>query len=222
MVFEAIKKDPKGFLDTVNEAVSKAKEQAYAEQEKKMAAQMEEEFKNPKKPKIDEGRVFWGTKDAPVTIVEYSDFLCPYCARAHVTLTQLLEKYKGKIRIFYKHYPNHRYSMESAQYFEAVALQDHEKARKFHDYLYEHQRELYNEGIPFLDKAVKKVGANLKKVKKDIEKESIKKRIREDKEEAIKFGFNGTPGFLINGVSVNGALPIDHFSKIIDRHLKGK
>mgnify|MGYP000218144305 CR=1 FL=1 len=71
-----------------------------------------------------------------------------------------------------------------------------------------------------LDKTAKKVGANLSKVKKDIKSTKVNKLLAMDLAEAQKFGFNGTPGFLVNGVSINGAYPFPYFKQIIDRHLK--
>ena len=74
----------------------------------------------------------------------------------------------------------------------------------------------------FLDKIAKKVGADLAKVKKDINSSIVNERIEADIAEAKKFDFSGTPGFLINGVSLKGAYPFSEFKKIIDRHLESK
>ncbi len=68
----------------------------------------------------------------------------------------------------------------------------------------------------------KRAGADLKKVEKDLNSEAITKRIEADMEEARKFNFSGTPGFLINGVSLRGAYPFSEFKEIIDRHLQAK
>ena len=66
----------------------------------------------------------------------------------------------------------------------------------------------------------KKVGADVGKVLKDIKSDKVEAQVKEDMAEAQKFGFTGTPGFLINGVSVKGAYPFDHFKMIIDKHLE--
>jgi protein-disulfide isomerase len=71
-----------------------------------------------------------------------------------------------------------------------------------------------------IEDAAKKAGADLKKLEKDLNSEAITKRIEADMEEARKFNFSGTPGFLINGVSLRGAYPFSEFKDIIDRHLK--
>jgi predicted DsbA family dithiol-disulfide isomerase len=85
--------------------------------------------------------------------------------------------------------------------------------------IFEKQGDLTSKKEKFLNDLVGKVGADLAQVKKDINSEEIKKRVEGDMEEARNFGFNGTPGFLINGVSIRGAYPVEEFSKIIDQHL---
>lgn len=217
ILFNTIKAHPKAFLDTVNEAVELAKAQ--------MADQaMEEDFNNRKEPAIEEGRAIFGPKDAPITIVEYSDFQCPFCTRGYHTMNQVEEKYGDKVRIVYKHLPldTHPQALPAAQYFEAIALQDPKKAEKFHDIIFEKQNELNEKKEKFLDQAAKEVGADLAKVKKDIKSKAVNDRINADMEEAQKFGFSGTPGFLVNGVAVRGAYPAEHFTMIIDRLLEEK
>ena len=98
-------------------------------------------------------------------------------------------------------------------------MQDPMKAQKFHDAIFENQKDLNQDGEKFLKAAAKKVGADVKKVEKDISSEGVQKRIAADMEEAKKYEFSGTPGFLINGVSLRGAYPAPEFKKIIDRHL---
>lgn len=215
ILFNAIKAHPKAFLDTVNEAVELAKAQ--------MADQaMEEDFKNRKEPVIEEGRVIFGPKDAPITIVEYSDFQCPFCTRGYHTINQVGQKYGDKVRVVYKHLPLdiHPQALPAAQYFEAIGMQDPAKAEKFHDLIFEKQNELNEKKEKFLDEAAKQVGADLAKVKRDIKSKAVNDRINSDMEEAQKFGFSGTPGFLVNGVAVRGAYPAEHFTMIIDRLLE--
>jgi protein-disulfide isomerase len=223
IVFNAIKKNPKKFVEVVNEAVKTAQESARADEEKEESKRVEDEFKNPKQAKVEDGRVIFGKKDAPVTIIEYSDFQCPYCGRGHSTVKEVQKNYGDKVRIVFKHLPLdfHPMAMPAAKYFEAIALQDHSKAEKFHDMIFSNQQKLNQDGEKFLKDAAKKVGANLAKVEKDITTEAVTGRIAADMEEAKKFEFSGTPGFLINGVSLKGAYPFPDFKRIIDRHLGG-
>ncbi len=221
IVFNAIKNNPKKFVEVVNEAVKTAQETSREDEAKQEQARMEEEMKNPKVPVIEEGRVIFGNKNAPITIVEYSDFQCPYCSKGFQTVKEVEKAYGDKVRVVFKHLPLdfHPMAMPAARYFEAVAMQDQAKAEKFHDEVFSNQKELGQNGEKFLKSVVKKVGANLAKVEKDITSESVQKRIDADMEEAKKFDFSGTPGFLINGVSLRGAYPTPEFKKIIDKQL---
>lgn len=224
IVFNAIKKDPKKFVETVNEAVRTAQESARANEEQEEQKRLEDEFKNPKQAAVEDGRVIFGKKDAPITIIEYSDFQCPYCGRGWNTIKEVEKNYGDKVRIVFKHLPLdfHPLAMPAAKYFEAIGLQDHSKAEKFHDMIFANQQKLNQDGEKFLKDAAKKVGADLARVEKDLNSEKVTKRIAADMEEAKKFEFSGTPGFLINGVSLKGAYPFPEFKKIIDRHLEGK
>src|SRR5581483_633607 len=103
IVFNAIKKNPKKFVEVVNEAVKTAQESSREEEAKQEQARMEEEMKNPKKPVIEDDRVIFGPKTAPITVVEYSDFQCPYCGRGYQTVKELEKVYGDKVRIVYKH-----------------------------------------------------------------------------------------------------------------------
>lgn len=221
IVFKAIEKNPKRFIEVVNTAARAAQEQSRKDEEKDEQARMDEEFKNPKAPKIEDGRVVFGPKTAPITIVEYSDFQCPYCTKGYENVKEVRKKYGDKVRMVYKHLPleGHPKAMPAAKYFEAFALQFPDKAEKFHDEIFTNQHKLNEKGEEFLKEIAKKLGANMKKLGDDLNSEPVTKRIAADMEEARQFGFNGTPGFLINGVSLRGAYPPPFFEKIIDRQL---
>ena len=94
-------------------------------------------------------------------------------------------------------------------------MQDPKKAFAFHDEVFKNQRKLKN-GVSFLDATVKQVGADLAKVKKDLNSDAVKNRIDQDTKEAAQFGMQGTPGFLLNGVPVRGAYPPEYFGGIVD------
>lgn len=221
IVFNAIKANPKKFVEVVNEAVRTAQETAREDEAKEEQVRLEEEFKAPKQPVVEEGRVIFGNKSAPITIIEYSDFQCPYCARGFSTVKTVMQEYGDKVRVIFKHLPLdfHPMAMPAAKYFEAIAKQDHKKAEKFHDEIFGNQQGLNQGGEKFLKDTAKKVGADLRKLEKDLNSEDVQKRIAADMEEAKKFEFSGTPGFLINGVSLKGAYPPPEFKKIIDRHM---
>lgn len=221
IVFVAIEKYPDQFIEVVNKAAQdaqkKAQDKSIADEQKKR----DEEFANPLKPVVEEGRVIFGPKDAKVTIVEYSDFECPYCSKGYQTIKQVRAEYPKDVRVVFKNLPLdfHPQAMPAAKYFEAAARQGSDKAEKFHDAVFENQGELRSKGEDFLKATAKKIGLDMKKLEKDVKDESLMKQIATDMEEAKKFNFSGTPGFLINGVSLRGAYPFPEFKAIIDRHL---
>jgi protein-disulfide isomerase len=222
ILFNVIEKHPDKFLDVVNNAAREAQKIAREREMKDLEGQREEEFKNPKKPLIDPKRAMLGPQDAPITIVEYSDFQCPYCSRGYETVKEVMEAYKGKVRLIYKHLPLdfHPEAEPAARYFEAIALQSPEKAYAWHDLVFQQQERIKGEKDAFFVAMAKKVGADVAKVKKDLASDEVKARIAADMKEAKEYKFSGTPGFLINGVSLRGAYPASEFKVIIDRLLK--
>lgn len=224
IVFAAIEKDPAKFIEVVNKAAQEAQKAGAEKAQEEEKKARDAEFANPLKPEIDENRVIFGKKDAAVTIVEYSDFQCPYCSRGYQTIQQVRKEYGDKVRIIFKHLPLdfHPLAMPAAKYFEALAKQDHAKAEKFHDMVFENQGMLKDKGEAYFKEVAKKVGADMKKLDTDLKDEAIAKKIAADMEEAKKFNMSGTPGFIINGVSLRGAYPFPSFKEIIDQHLSKK
>lgn len=213
---EAIEKHPAEFIEALQKAAKNAQEEMGKKREEEEKQKLEESFEKPLLATIRSDESIRGPKDAPLTLVEYSDFECPFCSRGYETVIALLKKYDGKIRFIYKHLPLsfHEQAMIASKYYEAIRLQDEKKAFAFHDEIFKNQRKLKN-GTAFLDATAKQVGADLAKVKKDLNSEAVTKRIEEDMKEAGSFGMQGTPGFLLNGVPVRGAYPPEYFDGII-------
>lgn len=190
-------------------------------------AQREDELKNPKTPEMGSDRAVLGDRKAPIKLFVYSDFQCPYCKRGYDTVEELRKKYGNKIVVMFKHLPLpfHPMALPAAQRFEAIALESPKKAYNFHNEVFKNQQGLSG-GEEFLDGLVKKVGADLAKVKKNLDSAKVKKHIEADKEEAQKYGIQGTPGFVVAGITVKGAYPLPTFIEIIDQRLassgKGK
>jgi protein-disulfide isomerase len=188
------------------------------------AEQMEAEYKDPKKPEITADRAVVGPRNAKIQVVEYSDFQCPYCKKGWETANELKKKYKDKMVLIFKHLPLqfHPLAMPAAKRFEAIALQSAKKAYEFHDEIFKNQEQLTSGGEAFLDGIAKKIKINVEKMKKDMESEKVKKRIEADMAEAAKFGIQGTPGFVVMGVTLKGAYPIEAFENIIQRRTADK
>ncbi len=222
IVFVAIEKDPEKFIEVVNAAAQNAQKKAQQKAQEDETKSRDTEFANPLKPEVTEGRVIFGKADAPITIVEYSDFQCPFCSKGYNTIKQVQSEYKDQVRIVFKHLPLdfHPLAMPAAKYFEALARQGADKAEKFHDAIFQNQAELNAKKEGFLKEAAKKAGADMAKLQKDLDDPKLAEIIAKDIEEAKKYNITGTPGFIINGVSLRGAYPFEEFKSIIDRHLK--
>jgi protein-disulfide isomerase len=217
IITDAIKANPTKFIDALNEAVKTAQEGEGKRREEDEKKALEESFNNPLTAELRSDESFRGNKDAPITLIEYSDFECPFCSRGYATVMELMKKYDGKIRFVYKHLPLsfHPQAMPAAQYYEAIRLQSPEKAWQFHDRVYSDQRKLQN-GEAFLKSIAKDLKVDMKKLEADVKSKEVQARIDADIAEAGKFGFQGTPGFLLNGVPVKGAYPTSHFDGLIE------
>lgn len=222
ILFEVIEENPLEFSQSLQKAHRMAQTQAREEAEKEEKKQREEEYKNPKEPEISPTRAVMGPKDAAITIVEYSDFQCPYCRRGYTTINEVKKKYGDKVRVIFKHLPLdfHPLAMPAAQRFEAIALQSGAKAYKFHDLVFDKQGDLQTGGEKLLDSLAKQAGADMAKMKKDMKSDAVNAVIKADMEEARKFGISGTPGFVVAGITLKGAYPIASFSEIIDKRMK--
>ena len=183
-------------------------------------AQWQSELAQPKVAKVAEDRPIRGARQAPVTIVEYSDFECPYCKAVSPTLQEVLAAYGDKVRLVYKHNPLsfHATAEPAARYFEAIALQSEEQAWRFHDLVFQQQRNL-SRGVEALQDIAAHLDIDHSRLDRDLQSDTVTQRIASDRAEAEQFGFDGTPAFVINGVSLVGNHPKRDFDRIIKKLL---
>lgn len=163
-----------------------------------------------------------GTPDAEITIVEYTDLQCPYCGAAHSTLKKLLETYDGSIEIQIKQFPLdfHPMAGPGAKYLIAIALQDPEKAAQFYELVITNQRLLNDYSKTFYDGLATALDVDVTSLKATLESPDVLKIIENDRAEAEAIKVSGAPTFVINGVKVSGAQPIEKFTEIIDKLLE--
>ena len=168
-----------------------------------------------------EGRIVRGNPAAPVTIVEFTDFQCPYCSVGARTVSAMMAKYEGKVNLVVKHYPlpSHPAALPAALYFEAIALQSPDKAWQFYDAVFANARRLV-EGEDFLKTVAAGVGADMARLEKDARSPEIYKKIAADKQEFEQAKYDGVPVFVINGKVLVGAQPPAKFIEAIDAALK--
>lgn len=160
-----------------------------------------------------------GAKATKVTMVEFSDFQCPFCKRAEPTVRQLIDKYGKDLALVWMNQPLpfHEHAMDAATAFQAAALQSPEKAWALHDKMYENNTALARADI---EKYAGEVGLNVARLKKDWDDPKIKAQVADDQKIAGQVGANGTPTFYINGHELVGAQDASAFEKIIDEELK--
>lgn len=178
-------------------------------------------IKRPKAPDLDvnlEGEATWGKKDAPITIVEYSDFQCPFCSRANETVEALKKEYGKKIKVVFKHYPlpMHPDAKPASEASMCVNEQSSDKFWKFHDLLFANQQRMKEKDL--LEYA-KKVGADIKKFEDCFKSKKYAAHVEKNLAEGQKLGVDSTPSFFVNGQPIRGARPIADFKEIINEHL---
>lgn len=191
---------------------------AMKKQEEDAAAELEEQFKHPVKMDVGKSPAI-GPKDAKITIVEFSDFQCPYCNRGRTTMEEVMKAYPNDVRVVFKHYPLpfHKDAEPAAK--ASWAAQQQDKFWEFHDALFKNQDKI---GKEFFIQTAKDLKLDIDQFEKDMNSEAAAKQVKEDMELGSKNGIQGTPGFFVNGVAVKGAYPVSHFKKIIDRWLNNK
>ena len=169
------------------------------------------------------GKPIKGPADAKVTIVEYSDFQCPFCARGYQTIeNQVLKDYGDKVRFIYKNFPlpMHPWA-ESAAIATECALQQKPAAFwKLYNYYFSNQREITPQNLK--DKSLevlKDDGMDAAKFGDCLDNKKTLNLVKEDQKEGQSVGINGTPAFIINGRLISGAQPYDNFKAVIDDEL---
>jgi len=160
-----------------------------------------------------------GPKDAPVTIVEFSDFECPYCGAAHDTVEQVMNTYAGKVRLVYRQFPLsiHPHAEKAAE--ASLCAADQGKFWEYHEVLFKNQKKL---DLPDLKAHAGEVGLDTQKFSQCLDSGDKMKAVDADQQAGLAVGVGGTPAFFINGIFLNGAQPIDEFKKVIDGELASK
>ena len=156
-----------------------------------------------------------GPADAPIVIVEYTDFQCPYCARLGSTLDQVMQLYPGKIKIVYKSFPlnSHKYSWKAAT--AAVAANEKGKFWEFYKLLFDHYNQINDAKILEIQKLL---GLDTPDFNALMNSPKIRGRVAQDREEGLEFGVSGTPTVFINGKRLKNKRP-EGFKAAIDAEL---
>ena len=223
MIEEGIRKNPRMILDLIQQYPEEIFDMVLAGQDIKRSkardAQIAEQLNNPVTVNYSEDRPIRGKKDAPITIVEVSDFQCPHCSSASKTVEDVLKAYPDDVNLVFLHMPlsSHEVAPLAAAYFEAASMQDEAKAWKLHDLFFANQKELYEKGTPWIRKQAEDLGLDMVRLQEDLIGDEVRKRMEADLEESKRIGLRGTPSFIVGGVLISGAVPENEFIEVVEK-----
>lgn len=154
-----------------------------------------------------------GAATAPVTLVEFSDFQCPYCSRVQTTVQRLKQSYGDRLRFVFKQLPlaMHQHAVMAAE--ASLCAGQQAKFWEMHDWLFANQQRIAPEGIKAAAAELKLDGAAFTAC---LDEKRFAGKVQEDLKLAESLGINGTPAFLVNGRFLEGAQPFEAFQEVIE------
>lgn len=158
-----------------------------------------------------------GPEDAPIVIVEFSDFQCPFCARVLPTLKELMKRYPTQVRWAFKHFPLSIHPDAPLAHEAALAAKEQGKFWEMHDRLFLRQKRLKR---PHLLQHAKDLGLDLEQFTADLDSGRFKAMVEQDLQEGRQLGIRGTPTFFVNGERLVGARPMAEFVTRIEKQLR--
>jgi protein-disulfide isomerase len=158
-----------------------------------------------------------GPADAAVTLVEFSDFQCPYCSLAVAKLDAVLAAYPGKIKLIFKQFPLDTHSQAALAAAAGIAAHHQGKFWPMHDAMFSHRRDLSRPSILAL---ARETGVDMKRFEADLDSAETRKTVDRDRDDGDRAGVEGTPTVFMNGRKYNGPLDLSPFRKVIDEELK--
>ena len=170
-------------------------------------------------PRVDVGAdddPFMGPQDAPVTLVEFSDFQCPYCRRVQSVLKRLMTAYHGQLKLVFRDFPLRQIHPEAQKAAEAAqCANDQGQFWQYHDRLFA-ATEL---GVEHLKQYAVELGLDAEGFNACLDSEKYRQEVQDDIDDARAVGVNATPSFFVNGLPINGAVPFERFVEIGRAHV---
>jgi protein-disulfide isomerase len=158
-----------------------------------------------------------GGRKAPVTLVEYTDFQCPFCTRVQPTLDEIVERYGDNVRHVFKQLPLAMHAQAQLAAEASLCAADQGKFWEFHDWLFANSRRINRDT---LSEQARELSLDEVGFASCLDEKVHTLRVQQDMQEAQQFGISGTPGFLVNGRVLRGAQPIERFIQVIDEELR--
>jgi protein-disulfide isomerase len=208
-VLQIIRENPEVILEAVRD-YQKQQQQAREKARQSVAQQMKA---NPR-AMIGQSPTR-GAKDSRVVLVEFSDFQCPYCAKANATLKQFVAKHQDKVTLVYKHFPLSRIHPEALPAAKASwAAAQQGKFWEFHDALFNQQERL---GDGFYVETAKALGLDLQRFNRERASAAASAAIEQDMQLAASLGVDGTPFFIMNGEVFSGVMDLPQLEEVLAR-----
>jgi protein-disulfide isomerase len=159
-----------------------------------------------------------GPEGAPVTIVEFADYQCPYCGRGYENMKAVVQKYPDKVKWYFRDFPLSFHQQAMSYATAATCAGKQGKFWEMHDSLLDNQKTMEAKGGP--EGLATELGLDVNAFKACLEDKEVAASIMADMTDAQAVGVTGTPAYFINGIMVSGAQPVENFSAIIDRELE--
>lgn len=163
-----------------------------------------------------EGSPAKGPDTAPVSVVAFSDFQCPYCARVNPTLDQIREEYPEQVRVVFKHFPLPMHPQAMNAHKAAVAAAAQGKFWEMHDRVFAAPQAM---DPASLREHAEAIGLDLARYDAAVASPETEARVRADMQQGSRVGVRGTPTFFVNGVQISGAQPFERFQVLIEQAL---
>lgn len=210
----------RGLAGVIVQAIKEGKSEGDA-----LAAASASKFAHVQQPKLLEdpvpiptgGAPFTGPQNAPITLVEFSDFQCPYCAAATPELAAVLRSYPTKVKLIFKEYPLEMHSQAAFAAAAAVAAQRQGKFWAMYDAMFAAHDDLSRDNILAL---AQKNGLDLKRFQADLDSVEVKEAITRDIQDGDRLGVSGTPTLFIDGQRYNGPIELESLKPVLEAELK--
>jgi protein-disulfide isomerase len=158
-----------------------------------------------------------GPEGAPVTIVEFSDFQCPYCKQAKATADQVFTNFAGKVRLVFRDYPLPFHDKAKKAAEAGHCAEEQGKFWEMHDWMFDHQDKL---DVPSLMEGAKGLGLDPQRFDPCLDGGKYAAKVAENTKAGEEAGVTGTPAFFINGKLLSGAEPYEKFKELVEAELK--
>ena len=171
---------------------------------------------NPRVEVESEGYPAQGPADAPVTIVEFSDFECPFCSRVVPTLERVKEEYGDKVRLVFRHFPLSMHPNAPKAAEASMCAHDQGKFWQMHDLMFEEQKQL---SVVDLKSKAERLELDTEQFNQCLDSDKYADEVQQDMQAGQQAGVTGTPAMFVNGRLVSGAVPFEQIAPVIDSEL---